>query len=381
MAVVSFQASAESRSGFFDSASSGIRYRERVMTYRYSSLVLAAVIALGQVTPADACTRAAYHGLNGLNITGRSMDWKDPIPSSLWLLPRGMHRDGLAGPQSVKWQSKFGSVVVSSFAIASTDGMNEKGLVANMLWLAGAKYPSPKRPDNTLSISLWVQYFLDNFATVDDAVKAMRDRPLQVMSDVIPGTETYTTVHLSISDASGDSAIFEYLDGKLVIHHSRDYQVMTNEPAYDQQLALAAYWKDVGGTTFLPGTNRSADRFARASFYINAIPKTAVAAEGVAEVMSVMRNVSVPIGISTPDKPNISNTRWRTVADQKSLKYYYDAVTTPNTFWVDLTKADFKAGAPVFRLPLEAHEIYAGDATAEFKQSKPFEFMAVSPEK
>lgn len=324
------------------------------------------------------CSRAEYHGLDGLNITGRTMDWKDPIPASLWILPAGMHRDGAAGPHSVQWTSQYGSVVVSAFGIVSVDGMNEKGLVANMLWLCGTKYPQPEHPDRALSISLWVQYFLDRFATVDEAVRAMQEQPLQVVSAVIPGTQTYTTVHLSISDASGDNAIFEYIDGKLVIHHSRDYQVMTNEPSYDEQLSMASYWKEIGGTVFLPGTNRSADRFARASFYIHAIPKTADAIDGVAEVMSVMRNVSVPIGISTPDKPNISNTRWRVVADQKNLKYYYESVMTPNTFWVDLKEANLKPGAPVLRLPLEERQIYSGKANKDFQPSKPFDFQPVS---
>ncbi|WP_342799829.1 linear amide C-N hydrolase [Methylacidimicrobium tartarophylax] len=347
--------------------------------HRYPSLLLAMAITFRLAIPSGACTRAEYHGLDDLNITGRTMDWKEPIPASLWILPRGIHHDGRAGSHSVQWTSKYGSVVVSAFGIASADGMNEKGLVTNMLWLPGSQYPEPEHPDNRLSISLWVQYFLDNFATVNEAVQAMQEHPLQVVSDRIPGTKIYTTVHLSISDASGDNAILEYIDGKLIIHHSRDDQVMTNEPAYDQQLALASYWNQVGGTVFLPGTNRSADRFARASFYIHAIPKTANAAEGVAEVMSVMRNVSVPIGISTPDKPNISNTRWRVVADQKHLKYYYDAVTAPNTFWVDLKKADFQVGAPVLRLPLEANEIYSGDALKDFKPSKLFQFLPVLP--
>ena len=48
---------------------------------------------------------------------------------------------------------------------------------------------------------------------------------------------------------------------------------MTNSPVYDKQLALNEYWKDVGGLVFLPGTNRAADRFARASFLLGAIPR------------------------------------------------------------------------------------------------------------
>jgi choloylglycine hydrolase len=36
-----------------------------------------------------------------------------------------------------------------------------------------------------------------------------------------PGNAGHATVHLSLSDSSGYSAIMEYLDGKLVIHHGQ----------------------------------------------------------------------------------------------------------------------------------------------------------------
>jgi Linear amide C-N hydrolases, choloylglycine hydrolase family len=55
------------------------------------------------------------------------------------------------------------------------------------------------------------------------------------------------------SDATGDSAIFEYLCGKLVIHHGRQYTVMTNSPVYDEQLALNRYWQEIGGLVFCQG--------------------------------------------------------------------------------------------------------------------------------
>jgi penicillin V acylase-like amidase (Ntn superfamily) len=81
----------------------------------------------------------------------------------------------------------------------------------------------------------------------------------------------------------------------------------------------------------LPDTNRTADRFARASFYINAIPKEEDPQMALASVFSVIRNVSVPYGITTPDQPNISSTRWRTVSDQKHLVYFFESAVTPNT--------------------------------------------------
>ena len=46
-------------------------------------------------------------------ITARSMDWKGEIPANLWLLPRGMEREGLAGNNSVKWKSKYGRHLIA----------------------------------------------------------------------------------------------------------------------------------------------------------------------------------------------------------------------------------------------------------------------------
>ena len=335
----------------------------------------ATALAFGIFSSAQACTRAVYHGEDQLYMTGRSMDWRDPIPADMWIFPRDMKHNGGAGKNSVEWISKYGSLLVTSFGIAASDGMNEKGLVANVLWLAASTYPDMRNQKNTLSISAWAQYFLDNFASVEEAVKAMQTTPLAIVSDVIPGTDRYTTLHLSLSDAKGDSAIFEYVDGKLAIHHSRDYQVMTNDPTYNEQLAIQRYWANIGGTTFLPGSNQSPDRFARADFYINAIPKTGDAYLGAASVMSVMRNVSVPLGITTPGHPNISSTRWRVVADQKNLRYFYESTLTPNTFWVDLKNFDFAAGKPVLKLPLAKEEIYSGEASKHFQPAQPFEFL------
>src|SRR5260370_41251772 len=97
---------------------------------------------------------------------------------------------------------------------------------------------------------------------------------------------------------------------------------MTNSPMFDEPLALNEYWKQIGGSVMSPGTNRSADRFARASFYVNAIPKDEDPVIALASVFSVIRNVSVRFGITTPNEPNISSTRWRTVAEASSAEVH-----------------------------------------------------------
>lgn len=338
-------------------------------------LSLAAGIT-SSATPTQACTRAVYLGPEDTIITVRSMDWASEIGSNLWSFPRGMNRDGAAGPRSPRWTSRYGSVIATAFDAATADGMNEKGLVANLLYLAESKYPTPTANDPRLPlcISVWAQYVLDNFATVAEAVTALRAEPFYVVPVMSPdGHEG--TVHLSLSDSSGDSAILEYVDGKLVIHHGREFQVMTNSPIFDQQLALNAYWKQIGGTVMLPGTNRAADRFARASFYINAIPQTAKIDEAIASCFGVIRNASVPLGITTPGQPNISSTLWRTVSDHKNRRYFFESTRSPNVFWVNLADLQFGTGEPVRKLMVTDGSIYAGNAAEKFVPSQPFTFL------
>lgn len=330
-------------------------------------------------TPADACTRVVYKGPENTVITARSMDWKSEIDANLWVFPKGIQRNGQVGPLSIEWTSKYGSIIASAWDIATADGMNEKGLVANILWLVESEYPKfdPKGTKKGLSISLWAQYILDNFASVAEAVNYLKDEPFVLVSDYIPGTEKFTTLHLSVSDALGDNAIFEYINGKLVIHHDPSYVVMTNSPVFDQQLALNEYWKGIPGTIMLPGTNRAADRFVRASYYIHAIPQTDDVRTSVASVFSVIRNCSVPFGISSETEPNISSTRWRSVSDQKNLAYFFETALTPNTFWVSLKDFDLSEKGKVMKLSLDNFATYAGKANSSFVATPAFKFLGI----
>lgn len=54
----------------------------------------------------------------------------------------------------------------------------------------------------------------------------MQDAPFTVVSKPV-ASGMAALIHLSISDAPGDSAIFKYIDGELVIHRGREYTVMT----------------------------------------------------------------------------------------------------------------------------------------------------------
>lgn len=332
---------------------------------------------------ANACSRILFHGSNGMEIVGRSNDWYGSQGNHLWVYPRGLDRDGASGSNTLKWTSKYGSITVGGFDQTTIDGLNEKGLSVNVLYLTESDYGTPQPGDKrgSLSIAAWGQYTLDNFATVAEVVEAHNKNLFYVVTTMTPDGHA-GTAHISISDPSGNSAVLEYLNGKLIIHQGKQYQVMTNSPTYDQQLALTAYWKNIGGTTFLPGTNRAADRFVRGSFYLDAVPKPESEEEALAAVMSIVRNMSVPLGITTPGQPNISSTQWRILADHKNLAYYFESPRSPYMIWMQMSDFNFSKGQPAKCLRLTEGSAFVnngkyeyGNVSKYFVDAIPFKFL------
>lgn len=294
------------------------------------------------------------------------------MKTNLWLFPRGMNREGLARKSSLSWTSKYGMVIPSAYDLASTDGMNEKSLACHMLWLAESDYG--KRDENIpgLSVSLWLRFFLDNFANVTYG----ENDPFQILPCVVGTTGKVSEVHMMIEDVSGDAAIFEYTDGgKLKIYHNKQYNVMTNSPTFNKQLENLKEYQGLGGNKRLPGSTEAADRFVRAAYYQKSLPENITTArEAVAGVISVARNVSQPFGTADPSRPNISPTRWRTVCDLTNRVYYFESTTSPNIIWVRLDELDFGNGAPVKKIDLVNGTDHVGNVSSKFKITEQFEW-------
>ncbi len=350
----------------------------RLITNFACGACCAAALLIADV--AQACTRAVYLGPEDRVLTGRSMDWKLPMVSNLWAMPRGVARDGAAGDRSAEWVARYGSVVTTGYDIATADGLNEAGLNVNLLWEVEASYPEDDGETPRISLSVFPQYLLDRYATVAEAVADLQANPVLVAGGEVPvgPPGRAATVHLSMSDATGDSAIIEFVAGEMVIWHDRSYQVMTNEPTFDRQLAVLDYWDAVNPREFMPGTVRASDRFVRASFYINSVVQSDDPRIATAAVFSVIRQTSVPWGISIADQPNLSTTRWRVVADHKALRYHVESVISPSIFWVDIENLDLSEGAEIRKLDLgvDMERILTGEVSGEFETAEPFVFQA-----
>jgi choloylglycine hydrolase len=70
------------------------------------------------------------------------MDWPYAFNSHLYVIPRAVVIDGAGGLNSLRFNTRYGSVGVTGstdpggVVDAFFDGMNEKGLAANLLYLA-----------------------------------------------------------------------------------------------------------------------------------------------------------------------------------------------------------------------------------------------------
>jgi len=326
------------------------------------------------------CTKVLWHDPSGPVLVGRNMDYHRDTGTNLWSLPKGLERnDGVGG--SLSWTAEYGSLVAAAYDMMTVDGMNEAGLSGHILWLTESNYGDhdPERP--ALSMAVWLQYFLDNFATVAEAAAWIAESKVQVVPLSDPATGEVPAVHLALSDSTGDSAVIEYTDGEATVWHSPDYKVMTNSPTYDQQLELLAEIEGFGGDAPLPGSTLATDRFARANYYVGRLPTPTGQVDAIASILSVIRNAAQPFRIPDPDKPHASQTLWQTVADLTNKRYVFTSTTRPNVVWADFTDLDLAEGAPAGRLDLMGDTALqgglAGNVGKRFEERAPLEFLSL----
>jgi choloylglycine hydrolase len=334
-------------------------------------LASTALAAMLGSTGAFGCTRILWNEGGPAVLVGRTMDWPESTQPVLTVLPRGLVHDGgalggssLGDPNPAKWMSKYGSVVTTVYGLGAADGINEKGLAAHMLYLNATDFGARDPGLSGVHAGLWAQYALDNAETVAEAL----DLLLKIQPIAVEAHGHKANVHLALEDASGDSAIIEYIDGKPVVHHGREYRVMTNDPSYDQQLAFlkAADFSKPSSDMPLPGNVNPRDRFQRASYYLSMVPTPKSEREGIASILAIARNVSVPFG--APYKSfGVYNTEYRTVTDPTNKLYFFELTNSPNLIWTDLNKLDFSAGAPVKMLDPSASISLVGDLTGDYR--------------
>ena len=202
-----------------------------------AAMAVAAFVSSGE---ADACSRVLYvgdsatmaPGAQPLRIVGRSLDWKTPIPTNIYVYPRGIAKVSDKGDNVISWTSKYGAAYAVSYEGGITEGMNEKGLAVNGLFCKGTVYNSPEPTDApSMSLSVFVAWMLDNYATTPEVVDALRSTRFQIGGATFDGG-TVSALHWGITDAEGRCAMVEFDHGTINIYEGQDIPVLTNDPTF-----------------------------------------------------------------------------------------------------------------------------------------------------
>lgn len=197
---------------------------------------------------------------------------------------------------------------------------------------------------------------MDNFKTVKEAIEGI-DKIRVSPTIKIDGLEM--PLHIILSDASGDSAIMEYIEGKLVIYHPLLVTVMTNSPPYNEMLMLVKKYKGFGGEKSAFGEGGSISRFVLAANSLNKTPVSTLPEETVSFAFDIIQGVTRVPG-------NEIATDWSVVRDSTAKKYYFRTIDDSNIRIVDLSKIDFS------KLKLEKvlslREKLAGNVNKHFKK-------------
>ncbi len=337
---------------------------------RIRKLLLSTIVASLSVSAAStvlSCTRFLHVDPNQGVFVARNMDWYERMQSRLIVYPRGIERQGSAEVNPLKWTSKYGSIVTTAYDTGATDGMNEKGLAIHGLWLAVSDYGTRDESIPGLSILMSMQFYLDNFKTVAEAARYTEANNFQMLAFFHKSIGRWVKIHLALEDATGDSIIIEYIDGKPKIYHSKDYSVMTNDPVYSWQLENLKQYSGFGGDKPLPGTTAAPDRFVRASYHGMNLPNAASQQEAVAEMFSVIANAAAPYEPIPTMPGKIDHTLWGSVADLTHHIYYFHSNNNFTTVYANLDKFQLQAGASVMRLDLVKHPELSGDVTDKFE--------------
>ena len=319
-----------------------------------AAFMLACLVALCSSPATRACTSflMGNQASPAPHVVAKSYDW-DHGAGVVVTNKRDVRKTAMqllaTGEKALSWTSRFSSVTFNQYGREMPNGgMNERGLVVEILWLTETRYASPdSRPE--LNELQWIQYQLDNFSSVGEMVASapfIRIAPL------------YAKVHYFACDAKADCATFEWLDGKLEIHvgASLPAAVLAND-TYASSIRFAApYLSRRTGPPSLPSGSESDARFTRATVASKRLSPTA--SEAVNDAFKHLDNVAQG-----------AFTKWQIVYEPTSLRVHFRARPAWKTHVVDVgalvggTAGSCKA--PALQLTLQSAQ--GGEATKRFE--------------
>jgi len=296
-------------------------------------IIAAATSFLFCITTAQACTTFFIHH-NGKMVFGRNYDWMADA-GMVCTNQRGLVKTSMKNDdgKSISWISQYGSISFNQYGKEfPTGGMNEKGLVVELMWLDGTVYPKPDdRP--AIGVLQWIQYQLDNCATIEEVIAT--DKTVRIISKGTP-------LHYLVADTKGNAATIEFLDGKLVVHRGNDLPlpVLTND----------TYERLASGNS---KDNSSLERYSTACKMIKDYKTAAGAKSLIDQSFDILNNVSAG-----------DYTKWSIVYDLTEKKIWFKTDKFQQIRSLSFSSFDFSCNMPSKVMNINSAE--QGDISSYF---------------
>jgi len=307
--------------------------KRRVMNY---VILLALAFLFGLEKGASGCTSFCFCAGDTV-LFGNTLDWY--IGDGLVVInKRNVSKTAIWYPNPAKWTSKYGSVTINQWGREfPSRGMNEAGLVVGEMTLSETHFPAA---DSRPSISLlqWIQYQLDNCATVDEVIECN--------SRIRIDPEEYHS-HFLVADSTGNAITMEWLNGRLVYHTRETLPVkaLTNS-TYSSSIAFYQ-----SGRPPSSGDFSSLARFYRVASLMDLY--SANLGPAVQYAWSILTSIK-----------NGNWTKWSLLFDVRDRRFYFRTAANPNVRFVDMDQFDFSCTTPVKILDLNTSQ--SGDVSSYF---------------
>jgi predicted choloylglycine hydrolase len=171
------------------------------------------------------CSAFTAHNMEGDILFARNMDCEYSIPMLIRLHNNDDYKSlAFLDMEELDWDENTYDTLESDAKLtlaapySPKDGINEYGLAVACLTDSKAIYPQDNKI--TLFDEMLPRLILNRARTVDEAIQLLENYNLFYI--IAP-------LHFFVADAYGDSAVIEFVNGKMVFtKKSKDYQVVTN---------------------------------------------------------------------------------------------------------------------------------------------------------
>ena len=311
--------------------------------------------------PVNACSAFLLKGKDYC-VAGFNENDTKSLPGLILTNKRGVVKEGFSWKQlvsdekidepKIKWTSRYGSV---SFNLLGIDmpcyGVNEKGLFIVELFL-DKTYSKNIEGRAHLFWGFWIQYQLDNYASVDEVLNALDSAP------VIDWWPNYPGSHFFLTDKSGKTAAIELIDGKYVVYTNdrMPIPVLCND-TYREELKKLQQYRGYGGTVdFDMQSNRWEDRFCKAAHLLDNYNSKVQAAQN-------------PVDYSWKMLNDIHPGIWQLVYDVNNGVLQFRSDRGQGIKELKLSEIDFSTETPV--MYLDIHADFSGEAFPRFSKFTP----------